>query len=139
MKPDLEDFSVRVPGYAVALLLLAALLRELLRTIPLSIGDLGSFIESARAASSGLNPYDAYPLGLQVSFPGFEFRNVNLNPPISVLLFRIFTLAEPTTIFRLWYTISLIGYLFLIRSMIRHFPQVSRFTIILWMISLARS
>lgn len=53
--------------------------------------DFGSFVASGRFAANGENPYSAdSPLIFRVEFPGIDHTGLapNLNPPISILLFR---------------------------------------------------
>ncbi len=93
----------------LAVLALLAIHRELPRIAPSGVlWDYGSFLASARAGLEGLDPYGVHPLTMHVSLPGFDGWNPNLNPPISVLLFRAFDLFEPATGMRLWQAVSLV-------------------------------
>lgn len=93
---------------ASAVLALIAMHRELPRLAPSGLlWDYGSFLASARAGLAGLDPYAVHPLTMHVSLPGFEGWNPNLNPPISVLLFRAFDLFEPAAGMRVWQAVSL--------------------------------
>lgn len=137
MKIHPEEFSAGIPGILVLLLVVAAILREMIVPTHLSIGDLGAFIESARAIKLGLNPYAEYPLGLSVQFPGFDLRNINLNPPFSLILFQVFTFFDAETTARIWFLVNVLLYLGLIRSMVKQFPAVSASTTALWMLAFA--
>lgn len=103
--------------------------------------DFGSFVASGRAAREGLNPYGVYPLTLNVSLPGFEAWNPNLNPPISALLFQAFDWADPAVSLRVWWWISIASYvatvLLLLRRYGRSQPPVLALALALWMFALA--
>ena len=64
--------------------------------------DFGSFVASADAAARGANPYGTHALTFHVVLPGFDAWNPNLNPPVSVLLFRPLLAGPPQQAFRWW-------------------------------------
>ncbi len=69
-----------------------------------------SFVASGRATAEGKDPYGAYDLTLRGHWDGESFDAVNLNPPISVLLFRPLADIDPITAYQLWYGFSLSAY-----------------------------
>lgn len=73
--------------------------------------DFGSFVASARAGTEGRNPYGIHPFTFHVVLPGFDVWNFNLNPPVSVLVFRVFDAASSADAFRWWWTVSFVSYL----------------------------
>ncbi|MBA4010984.1 MAG: hypothetical protein C0481_03885 [Phenylobacterium sp.] len=64
----------------------------------------GSFWESGRAASAGLDPYLNYPLVFTPKFPSFV-HEVNMNPPAALPLFQVFALLPVTFAAALWVVI----------------------------------
>ncbi|CAN5723577.1 glycosyltransferase 87 family protein [soil metagenome] len=84
--------------------------------------DFGSFTASARAGAQGQSPYGVYPLTFHVVVPGFDLWNPNLNPPISVIAFRVFERLEPARAFRLWWSLSLICYVAAVSLLVRRYP-----------------
>ena len=73
--------------------------------------DWGSFVASGRAAAARLDPYDVYPLTFR-AYDAWEgvVELPNLNPPISVLAFRVLAAADPTASHRVWYVVSFLMY-----------------------------
>lgn len=99
-------------SWLIAALALVLIASDFARVLPNhGLWDFGSFVASARAARDGLNPYGVYPLTMHVVLPGFDSFNPNLNPPISVLLFRAFDIADPQVSLRVWWGISVACYL----------------------------
>jgi hypothetical protein len=96
-------------GAAAALVALAAYGLSISRPAG-ELRDYGSFIASGRAAAEGANPYGIHPLTFHVVLPGFEVWNPNLNPPVSVPVFRAFDRMEPHAGFRAWWAASLLCY-----------------------------
>jgi hypothetical protein len=78
-----------------------------------------------------------YPLTLRVLLNGVEYQNQNLNPPLSVLIFKLFTFATPRIVARWWYVIQGISYLFFCLWLSKHFPQkIYRRSVFIWIVSL---
>lgn len=78
---------------------------------PNGLHDFGSFIASGRLALEGKNPYSAdSPLIFSVIFPGNGLTGTapNLNPPISVLIFKSFANFNPLNSLMVWRIISVI-------------------------------
>lgn len=122
------------PNLALAALAVFIIQSEFPRTLPdHELRDFGSFVASGRAARDGLNPYGIYPpLTFRVVAPGFETWNQNLNPPISGLLFQLFSMAEPHTMFRIWYVITIALYAIVIFLLIRRYREAPRAVFVLW-------
>lgn len=138
MQDNNTQTSIRIPGYVVCLLAAISAISEFFRTLPGSwLGDLGSFIESSWAVGARANPYAVYPMSLKISLPGYEFWNPNLNPPISILFFKLFTFAPPESVFRQWYLVSALIYAGLTWLMVRRFSEVPARLVVFWMFSLA--
>ncbi len=128
------------PELLLALLALMVIRSGFAETLPGDrLLDFGSFVASGQAARDGLNPYGIYPpLTWHVVVPGFETWNQNLNPPISVLLFQLFSLAEPHTMFRLWYVITGVLYSAVIVLLVRRYDrEVPPLVFTLWAFALA--
>jgi|GEM_PF-2326455 hypothetical protein len=80
-----------------ALLVFCLLWFGLLPHLPAgSLHDFGSFVASGRAARSGSNPYGVHELTYRTP----DGPAVNLNPPISVLLFQVLAPLDPFTTYR---------------------------------------
>lgn len=76
-----------------------------------ALWDFGSFMGSGRAAAEGGNPYAVYPgLTFRLRTEGFEGWNLNLNPPVSLLLFDPLSRLDPTAAFRWWWGTTLLVY-----------------------------
>lgn len=99
--------------------------------------DFGSFIASARAGIEGADPYAIHPLTFHVVVPGFDVWNPNLNPPISVLLFRPFTAAAPHEAFLWWWGISLVCYVLAVALLVRRYGEKDRPLLTLWALAAA--
>jgi hypothetical protein len=139
MQKELNSSKNRIAGYITSSLALMVIALELFRSLQhltYGLGDLGSFIESGKAGAAGLDPYGVYPLTLRVLIHGAQYQNQNLNPPISVLLFKLFTFARPHMVARQWYLIQGIFYLFFCLWLSRHFPQTPRRSALIWMLAL---
>lgn len=103
--------TVRARVLAAACLL-AVIVDGIQRSLPAGeLRDFGSFVASGRAGAAGSNPYGVHPLTFHVVLPGFDVWNPNLNPPVSVLLFRTFGTLPPHDAFRWWWSVSLACYL----------------------------
>jgi len=65
--------------------------------------DFGSFLASGRLAAKGTNPYsEDHPLIFMLG----DSAAINLNPPVSVVLFRLLAPFDPDTLVALWRLIS---------------------------------
>ena len=127
-----------IAGWAMALLSIYVIGTELPRAWPgAGLLDFGSFIASARAAQEGLNPYDIHPLTFHIVLPGFETWNPNLNPPISVLLFQLFDVADPAVSFRLWWGLSLVSYAAMVGLLVARYGGEQPVAMTLWAFGLA--
>jgi hypothetical protein len=105
-----------------AAVLLAVVVDGVQRSLPSGeLRDFGSFVASARAGIEGANPYGIHPLTFHVVVPGFDVWNPNLNPPISVLLFRPFTAAAPHDAFLWWWGISFVCYVLAVALLVHRY------------------
>jgi hypothetical protein len=99
--------------------------------------DFGSFVASADAAARGANPYGIHALTFHVVLPGFDVWNPNLNPPVSVLLFRPFLASPPQQAFRWWWTVSFLCYLATIALLAQRYRSPRAALLSLWALALA--
>lgn len=140
MHKDSKSSKKRIAGYIISSLTLVVIAFESFRSLhhlTYGLGDLGSFIESGMAGVVGLNPYGVYPLTLRVLIDGVEYQNQNLNPPLSVLIFKLFTFARPEVVARQWYFFQGIFYLLFCLWLSKHLPQKSsRHSVWIWMVAL---
>ena len=116
-----------------ALALVTLIVTGLERALPgRDLRDFGSFIASAAASARGENPYGVYPLTFHVVARGFDVWNPNLNPPASIVFFRIFERLDPAYAFRLWWSISLVCYAAAVLLLARRYGARAHWLIILW-------
>ena len=99
--------------------------------------DFGSFVASARAGTEGRNPYGIHPLTFHVVLPGFDVWNPNLNPPVSVLLFRVFEAASPADAFRWWWTVSFVSYLLAVALLVHRNGGEHGWLLAMWALAAA--
>jgi hypothetical protein len=123
---------VWAPDLVIALLGVWIISSEFPQTLPGDVlFDFGSFIASGQAAREGLNPYGIYPpLTFHFVAPGFDVWN--LNPPISALLFQLFTLGEPHRMFQIWYAISACLYGATLILLLRRFNTAPQLVLGIW-------
>jgi alpha-1,2-mannosyltransferase len=84
--------------------------------------DLGAFLVAGRAAAHGLNPYGDYQSILGQPLDGTDVAPVNLNPPVSVLLFQLLAPLDPSILAWSWYTLSLLLVLLCLGLLARTYP-----------------
>jgi hypothetical protein len=101
------------------------------------LNDFGSFVASGRASVQGADPYAVYPLTGHVAFDTFDLDNPNLNPPISVLLFRGLATFNPDAAFRWWYAISFCVYGLTLLFLARTYPDTTTLKMVGWALCLA--
>jgi len=94
--------------------------------------DFGSFLASASAGASGKDPYGVYPLTFHVVVPGFDVWNPNLNPPVSVVFFRLFDRLDTGYAFRLWWSVSVLCYVAAIVLLGRRYDARRHWLVPLW-------
>ncbi len=78
-----------------------------------SLMDFGSFYASGLKADNGENPYDPnseYIFDINFSRVGAGGKMMNLNPPISVVAFRILSYFDPNQSLIIWQVVSAILY-----------------------------
>jgi hypothetical protein len=86
-----------------------------------SLHDFGSFIAAGQLAEAGKDPYSIHsPLVFNVTFKGINLVGdaPNLNPPISVLIFKQIASVDPFTSINIWRILSIL--LFIISIVILH-------------------
>ncbi|UEM07392.1 DUF2029 domain-containing protein (plasmid) [Skermanella rosea] len=120
-KPDKP--AQAVPTGLLAAGLTALIVWQLQRSLPGALlWDFGSFMGAGRAAAEGLDPYGIYPgLTFRVEMPGFESWNLNLNPPVSLLLFQPLSYLDPAEALRLWWAVTAVAYVALVTLLVRRY------------------
>lgn len=98
--------------------------------------DFGSFVASGRAAAAGLNPYGVYPLTPVFRWGNISGPAVNLNPPVSVVVFQALARFDPSKAFRVWYGVSFGLYLAALALLVRAYPQYGGKMRVAWALSL---
>jgi hypothetical protein len=83
--------------------------------------DYGSFIASGLAANDGLDPYGVYDLTFRVGAGGMPAPN--LNPPLSVYLFRLAATLDPARSAAAWFGLSFCGLVLALVLLARAYPQ----------------
>ena len=102
--------------------------------------DFGSFYASGMKIQNGENPYDPnseYIFEINFSRVGAGGKMMNLNPPISVVLFRSLSLFDPQQSLIVWQVVSAIGYAGIIFLLATTYKQNVRPVIFLWAFTLA--
>ncbi len=104
--------------------------------------DFGSFIASGQLVVQGENPYNiSSPLIFSVNFDKIGISGIapNLNPPISVLIFRQLANIPPNISVQAWRILSIALYFFIVFNLIRanshEFPSIN--WKVIWALSLA--
>jgi len=99
-------------AYATGLLIGGPFTSRLLSGSPdgAPLGDFGSFYASAQAAARGLDPFDVYPLTMDADLGRGTGAAVNLNAPLSVLVFQPLTLLDPAVARLGWFVATIIAY-----------------------------
>lgn len=98
--------------------------------------DFGSFLLSGHAANRGLDPYGTEVLSSYTSQHPVSLTVPNLNPPLSVLVFKPIAQLNPRRAFRVWWGVSLFLYLGCVVWLIRAGPG-DKLLRSLWSVSLA--
>jgi hypothetical protein len=102
--------------------------------------DFGSFYASGLKANNGENPYDPnseYIFDITFSRVGAGGKMMNLNPPISVALFRVLAQFDPNQSLILWQGISAILYVGIIFTLATQFKQYFTPVKFIWAFTLA--
>ena len=102
--------------------------------------DFGSFYASGLKIQNGENPYDPnseYIFEINFSRFGAGGKMMNLNPPISVVLFRFLSLVDPHQSLIVWQVISAILYAGIVFLLATTYKQNVGPVIFLWAFSLA--
>ena len=102
--------------------------------------DFGSFYASGLKIQNGENPYDPnseYIFEINFSRVGAGGKMMNLNPPISVVLFRFLSLFDPHQSLIVWQVISAILYIGIILLLAITYKENLRPVIFLWAFTLA--
>jgi hypothetical protein len=88
-----------------------------------ALNDFGSFFASGQAYAEGNDPYGKYPLVFQLTVNGEPRYALNLNPPISALVFSWASHLDPYRAFIGWYIVSAVLYLLAVVLLYRAFPR----------------
>ena len=102
--------------------------------------DFGSFYASGLKIQNSENPYDPnseYIFEINFSRVGAGGKMMNLNPPISVVLFRFISLVDPHQSLIVWQVISAILYAGIVFLLATTYKQNVSPVIFLWAFSLA--
>jgi hypothetical protein len=102
--------------------------------------DFGSFLASGQSARSGMDPYDAgSPLIFRTEYPawGIGGSMVNLNPPLSVLVFTLLPDSHPLLFANLWRLASLGLYVLAVFLFGRAAPATPSRLQFIWALSMA--
>jgi len=102
--------------------------------------DFGSFYASGLKIQNGENPYDAnseYIFEINFSRVGAGGKMMNLNPPISVVLFRSLSRFDPHQSLIIWQVTSAILYAGIIFLLASTYKQNVRPAVFLWAFTLA--
>ena len=105
-----------------------------------SLMDFGSFYASGLKANNGENPYDPnseYIFDITFSRVGAGGKMMNLNPPISVALFRVLAQFDPNQSLILWQGISAILYVGIIFTLATQYKQYFTPVKFIWAFTLA--
>jgi hypothetical protein len=107
-----------------------------------SLHDFGSFIAAGKLADRGENPYSTdSPFVFHVTFKGVDLSGdaPNLNPPISVPIFKLLASADPFLAINLWRILSVILFAVSLFLLQRNYKLAGfkGFLRIAWAISLA--
>jgi len=102
--------------------------------------DFGSFYASGLKAQNGENPYDPtseYIFDINFSRVGAGGKMMNLNPPISVVIFRALSFFEPHQSLIVWQVLSAILYVSTVIMLAWYYRQIITPTKIIWAFTLA--
>jgi hypothetical protein len=105
-----------------------------------SLMDFGSFYASGLKANNGENPYDPnseYIFDINFSRVGAGGKMMNLNPPISVVLFRVLPQFDPNQSLVLWQAVSAILYVGILLTLARQYEQHITPVKLVWAFTLA--
>jgi len=102
--------------------------------------DFGSFISAGKAAREGQNPYTTdSPLVFQVDSQNSDqtLPSPNLNPPVSIIFFRLLADVNPAKAALSWKVISAIMFVTGVFILARSYPKFTNPVRILWALNLA--
>ena len=105
-----------------------------------SLMDFGSFYASGLKANRGENPYDPnseYIFDINFSRVGAGGKMMNLNPPISVVLFRFLPQFDPNQTLIIWQVTSAILYAGIVFTLARRYQQNITSAKLIWVFTLA--
>jgi hypothetical protein len=112
-----------------------ALLGRSTGSVPL--GDFGSFYASGQAAAQGLDPFDVYPLTMDANLGRGHGAAVNLNAPLSVVLFQPLAGLDVSAARLGWFVATLVAYAVMVISLWRAYPAVRAPFYVLWPLAMA--
>jgi len=102
--------------------------------------DFGSFYAAGLKLQNGENPYDPnseYIFDIFFSRVGAGGKMMNLNPPISALIFQFLLKFEPHQAMVVWQIISAVLYLIVVWILITSYKSNIRPGIVIWALTLA--
>ena len=105
-----------------------------------SLMDFGSFYAAGLKANRGENPYDPnseYIFDVNFSRVGAGGKMMNLNPPISVVLFRFLPQFDPNQTLIIWQVMSAILYAATVFALARQYQQNITPAKFIWAFTLA--
>ena len=76
--------------------------------------DFNSFVRSGQAAINGGNPYDTS-----------TGETINLNPPLTLLVFRYLAEPDPRNIYQIWRLVTFSLYILVLVILKRAYPQLT--------------
>jgi Glycosyltransferase family 87 len=102
--------------------------------------DFGSFYASGQKLQNGENPYDPnseYIFDITFARVGAGGKMMNLNPPISAMIFQSLLKFEPHQSMMVWQILSTVFYLIVIWMLITTYKSTTRPGIVIWALTLA--
>jgi glycosyl transferase family 87 len=102
--------------------------------------DFGSFYAAGLKLQSGENPYDPnseYIFDISFARVGAGGKMINLNPPISAMIFQFISKFEPHQAMTAWQILSAVLYLSVVWILITAYGSHARPGIVIWTLTLA--
>ncbi len=102
--------------------------------------DFGSFYASGLKLQAGQNPYDPnseYIFDISFAQVGAGGKMINLNPPISAIIFQFISKFEPHQAMTAWQILSAVLYLIVVWILITAYKSNVRPGIVIWALTLA--
>lgn len=124
---------------SLVLVLVSNLLLQILWTVlnGSQLRDFGSFVAAGRALADGDNPYGVYEETFRAVFRNEDFDSPNLNPPVSLLLFRPLDDQNPYVGKAVLSFFTLFCFVAVAAALLRHAGRKLTPGLALWLASLA--